>query len=163
MTSKLGQGWIIFKYEPFTPLGPSKIPFSELPAPAGNWVFSAAEVYHYHHHFDSNTSILCVLPLQSHPALCKPMDYSPPGSSVRGTLPARILEWVALPQGIFSTQGLNSHLFCFLHWQAGSLPLEPPGKQAHWTEVTASHQIPVESNSPSHTQPLSFPETQLLL
>ena len=30
-------------------------------------------------------------------ALCDPMDYSPPGSSVRGILQARILEWVAIP------------------------------------------------------------------
>ena len=28
--------------------------------------------------------------------LCKPMDCSPPGSSVHGTLQARILEWVAI-------------------------------------------------------------------
>ena len=31
------------------------------------------------------------------PNLCNPMDYSPPGSSVRGMLQARILEWVAIP------------------------------------------------------------------
>ena len=31
-------------------------------------------------------------------------------------------------QGIFPTQGLNPHLLCLLHWQAGSLPLAPPGK-----------------------------------
>ena len=30
-------------------------------------------------------------------------------------------------QGIFSTQGLNPGLLCLLHWQAGSLPLAPPG------------------------------------
>ena len=29
---------------------------------------------------------------------------------------------------IFSTQGLNPCLLCFLYWQAGSLPLVPPGK-----------------------------------
>ena len=42
----------------------------------------------------------------------------------------RILEWVAHPslQRIFPTQGSNSHLLCLLHWQAGSLPLAPPGK-----------------------------------
>ena len=34
--------------------------------------------------------------LQSCPTLCKPMDYSPPGSSVHGILQARN-EWVALP------------------------------------------------------------------
>ena len=34
----------------------------------------------------------------------------------------------ALLQGIFSTQGLNPCLLHLLHWQAGSLPLAPPGK-----------------------------------
>ena len=31
-------------------------------------------------------------------------------------------------QGVFPTQGSNPHLLCLLHWQAGSLPLVPPGK-----------------------------------
>ena len=35
----------------------------------------------------------------------------------------------ALLQGIFPTQGLKSCLFCFLHWQAGSSLLAPPGKR----------------------------------
>ena len=35
--------------------------------------------------------------LQLCPALCDPMDHSPPGSSVHGILQARILEWVACP------------------------------------------------------------------
>ena len=35
--------------------------------------------------------------LQSCPTLCDPIDCSPPGSSVRGILQARILEWVAMP------------------------------------------------------------------
>ena len=41
--------------------------------------------------------------LQSCPTLCDPVDCSPPGSSVRGTLQARVLEWVchALLQGVF--------------------------------------------------------------
>ena len=34
--------------------------------------------------------------LQSCLTLCDPMDYSPPGSSVRGILQARILGWVAI-------------------------------------------------------------------
>ena len=29
---------------------------------------------------------------------------------------------------IFPTQGSNPHLLCLLRWQAGSLPLVPPGK-----------------------------------
>ena len=34
---------------------------------------------------------------QSCPALCGPMDYSLPGSSVHGILQARILEWATFP------------------------------------------------------------------
>ena len=68
--------------------------------------------------------------LQSRPTLCKPMDCSLPGSSVHGILQVRILEWVAMPssRASFSTQGLNPHRLCLLHWQVGSLPLAPPRK-----------------------------------
>ena len=61
--------------------------------------------------------------------LCNPMGCSSPCSSAHGILQARILEWVAMPsfRAIFLTQGLNLHLLCLLHWQAGSLPLPPPG------------------------------------
>ena len=50
-----------------------------------------------------------VLVTQSCPTLFDPIDYSPPGSSVRGILQARILEWVDSPssRGIFPTQGSN--------------------------------------------------------
>ena len=41
--------------------------------------------------------VLKVLVTHAYPALCDPMDYSPPGSFVCGILQARILEWVAIP------------------------------------------------------------------
>ena len=41
---------------------------------------------------------------QSCLTLCDLMDYSPPGSSVREILQARILEWVAMPSSRGSTQ-----------------------------------------------------------
>ena len=49
---------------------------------------------------------------QSRPALCDPMDYSPPGSSVHRIFQTRVLEWVAivLLQGIFPTRGSNPGL-----------------------------------------------------
>ena len=64
------------------------------------------------------------------------MDCSPSGFSIHGILQARILEWVAVSSSRGSswrslTQGLNPHLLCLLHWQAGSLPLVPPGKPTH--------------------------------
>ena len=41
-------------------------------------------------------TVLCAKSLQSCLTLCDPMDCSLPGSSVRGVLQARILEWVAI-------------------------------------------------------------------
>ena len=40
--------------------------------------------------------VLC-LAAQSCPALCGPMDCSPPGSSVHGILQAKSLGWVVMP------------------------------------------------------------------
>ena len=42
--------------------------------------------------------------LQLCPALCDPMDCSPPGSPVHRILQARILEWVAMPSSRGSSQ-----------------------------------------------------------
>ena len=62
-----------------------------------------------------------VLVAQSCPTLCDPRDGSPPGSSVHGTLQARILGWAAFPllQGIFPTWGSNL--------QADALPVSHQG------------------------------------
>ena len=72
----------------------------------------------------------CVKSHQSCMTLCNPMDCSPPGSSVHGDFPGKntAVGCHALLQGIFPTQGSNLRLLCLLHWQAGSLPLAPPGK-----------------------------------
>ena len=40
-------------------------------------------------------------------------------------------------QGIFLTQGLNPRLLYLLHWQVGSLPLEPWGKPIDFTKKCA--------------------------
>ena len=66
--------------------------------------------------------------LQSCPALCNPMDCSPPGSSVHGILQVRIKDWVALLWGIVPTQGSNPCLLRLLHRQEGSVPLASPEK-----------------------------------
>ena len=73
---------------------------------------------------------VCARLLQSYTTLCSPMDCSPPGSSVRGDSPGKNtgVSCHALLQGVFPTQGSNPSLLCLLHWQAGSLPLLPPGK-----------------------------------
>ena len=51
---------------------------------------------------------------QSYLTLCDPMDYNPPGSSVRGIFQARILEWVFISSSKGSSwpQGSNPGLLC---------------------------------------------------
>ena len=63
--------------------------------------------------------------LQCCPAVCNPMDCSPPGSSVHTDSPGKNtgVGCYALLQGIFPIQALNLHLLYLLHWQASSLPL----------------------------------------
>ena len=46
--------------------------------------------------------------LQSFSTLCDPMGSSPPGSSVHGTLQARVLEWVAMPSSRGSSRPRDS-------------------------------------------------------
>ena len=82
-----------------------------------------------------------VLVAQSCPSLCDPMDCSPPGSSVHGDSPSKNTgEGCHAPLwGIFLTQGSNPHVLCVLRWQAGSLPLAPPGKPSHEAGQTIAH------------------------
>ena len=72
------------------------------------------------------------------PTVCDPMDYSPPGSSVHGISQARILEWVATSSSRGSSRS-NPYLLHLLHWQAGSLPLVPPGKPRLSQAILTSH------------------------
>ena len=57
------------------------------------------------------------------------MDYSLPGSSVRGFSGKNTgADCHAILQGIFPTQGWKPAFSCLLYWQAGSLPLVPSEK-----------------------------------
>ena len=63
---------------------------------------------------------------QSCLTLWDPMDCSPLGSSVHGTLWARILEWVAIPLSRGSSQPRDTTWVS--HIAGKNLPSEPPGK-----------------------------------
>ena len=59
--------------------------------------------------------------------LYNPVDCSPPGSSVHGTLQTRILEWVVISSSRGSSQLRDQTcISCIGRWIF--LPLEPPGK-----------------------------------
>ena len=81
--------------------------------------------------------------------------------------------WNGLPgnhlllQGILLTQGSNSCLSCLLNWQAGSLPLVPPGKpnlllrntqRWKWNWLWMS---PLVNGIPKHQRPNPAPAHQV--
>ena len=72
---------------------------------------------------------LCAQSLQLWLILCDPMDCSLSGVSVHGDSPGKNagVGCHFLLQGIFPIQGSNPRLLSLLYWQAGSLPLTPPG------------------------------------
>ena len=70
-----------------------------------------------------------VMSLQSCPTLCDPVGCRPQAPlSVEFSRQEYWSGLHSLLQRIFPTQGSNPRLLCLLHWQAGSLPLAPPGK-----------------------------------
>ena len=75
------------------------------------------------------------------PILCDHMGCSSPGSPFPGDSPGKNtgVGCHALLEGIFLTQGSNPYLLCLLPWQAGSVPLEPPGKPLTSLRSTTIH------------------------
>ena len=89
--------------------------------------------------------------LQLCPALCNPMNYSPPGSSVHRILQARILEWVAI--SICSVQSLKSCPTLY-----DPTDCNTPGFPVHYQlpELTQTHVHRV-SDAIQSSYPLSYP------
>ena len=113
--------------------------------------------------------LLCVCvraeSLQSPLTLGNLMDCSAPGSSVSWDSPGEItgVECLALLQGIFLTQGSSPHLLYLLPWQAGFLPLAPPGKPwsyYHFSSVMQSCLIFVTPWTAAHQASLSITSSQ---
>ena len=72
---------------------------------------------------------VCAKSLQSCLTLYDTVDYSPPGFSVHGILQRGVLECIAMPTFRRASQHRiqpDSLMICA--WQAGFLPLVPPGK-----------------------------------
>ena len=93
---------------------------------------------------------------QSDPALCNPVDYSLPGSSVHAISQARILEWVAIP---FSQDSSSPEI------NPGSPALQADSSLSEplwwWCSVTKSCPtfcLPVNYSMPDFSVLHSFPE-----
>ena len=97
------------------------------------------------------TQSVVVVELLNHVQLfCQPMDCSPPGSSVHGSLQARILEWVAISfsRGPFWPRDWKRiPSTCFLHCRQILY---------HWTtkeaQCTNSNAEPFQKQSYGHTK-----------
>ena len=98
------------------------------------WRRGFGKIFRFFFHSPSNKSLsqlgfyhACVLSCFRPVWFCDPMDHRvlwPLDSPGKNTG----VGCHALLQGIFLTQGLNLHLWCFLYWEAGSLPLVAPRK-----------------------------------
>ena len=75
---------------------------------------------------------------QSCPTLCDPVECSPPGSSVHGTLQARILEWVAISFSRGSSQPRDRTQVsriagrCFNLWATREAPVNRVDRYNVW-------------------------------
>ena len=91
----------------------------------------------------------CMLSHFSHVWLCYLMDCSPPGPTVHGIFPARILEWVAMPssRGSFWPRD-QTQVSCI----AGRFfTTEPPGNPHNMSSVQFSRSVMSDSPCPSPT------------
>ena len=88
--------------------------------------------------------------LQLCPALCDPIDGSPPATPVPGILQARTLEWVAISfsnAGKWKVKGKSlSHVrLCATPWTAAyqALPSMGFSRQEYWSGVPLGHHNPI--------------------
>ena len=95
------------------------------------------------------------------------MDCSPTGILAMG-FPSQEY-WSGLHfllQRIWLTQGWNLRLFCFLHGQASSLPLVPPGKPQIWALESLARvclKLGISAGSSEGDSTLSGPSSEMAL
>ena len=99
---------------------------------------------------------------QSCPSLSDPMDGSPPGSSVHGTLQARVLEWGAIAFSFMSLAlGFSSMLFQWhplFDWNSIQCLGFPDGSvrnQETWV-LSLGQEDPLEKEMTAHSSILAW-------
>ena len=100
-------------------------------------------LYHHEQSFDVFSQNSLVLITQLCPTLYDPLDCSPPGSFVRGILPARILEQVAISPSSGSSRPRDWTLVSCLSCTAGGFATtEPHGKPLYTLKFSKSKHVP---------------------
>ena len=91
------------------------------------------------------TILFCASSLSRVRLFATPWTAAHKASLSLGILQARILEWVVAMTSFmgYSHAGDRTHpdLLCLLHWQAGSLPLVPPGKPCSFFRIYQKRQV----------------------
>ena len=81
--------------------------------------------------------------LQSCPTLCNPIDSSPPGSPVPGSLQARTLEWLPFPSPMHACMlsRFSRVRLCEILWTAAHQAPPSTGfsRQEHWSGLPFPH------------------------
>ena len=92
-----------------------------------------------------------VLVAQSCPTLCDPTDCSPPGSTIRRILQAKILKWIAIPffRDLLDL-GIKPRSPVL---KARSLPSEPQGKTIHLSPTMIHFMVSASINFPLSPSP----------
>ena len=81
--------------------------------------------------------------LQQCPTLCNLLDCSPPGSSIRGILQARILQWVTVPSSRGSYQPRDrTQVSCGSCIAGGFFTTEPLRKSPHCSKYELKKSLP---------------------
>ena len=99
---------------------------------------------------DTHRLCCCCLVAKLCLTLLRPMDCSPPGSSVHGISQARILEWVAISFSRGSSRPRDqTHIFCIT---GGFFTTEPPGKpcdyelETYWGHIQVTRKYGRENS-----------------
>ena len=91
--------------------------------------FTAFEYQDISTRTEGHKTLLLLFSCQVVSSSCDPMDCSPPGSSVHGTIPARILKWLPFPpSGDLPDPGIKPLSPAALAPEGGFSTTEPPGK-----------------------------------
>ena len=86
------------------------MPINGMTGSYANFIFSFLRNLHT----DLHSAVYCAKSLQWYLTLCNPMDCSPQGSSVHGSLQARIQEWVATPSSRGSSRPRDRILISYV-------------------------------------------------
>ena len=116
-----------------------------------DWVNVFQEIFPFNSRFSASLGVVVVKSLSHIQLFVSSMDWSPPGSSVRGISQARILEWVAISFSRGSSQpGLAGSFFTIQATKEASLGVV--GRLSIFWSCKKSDKMSAHTHTHTHTQ-----------